>query len=80
MDSHTTKIANQFEFPCSELNPFFYDRNMAELRSRWPELATEVENAEPGSVVIVPEGGHTYQCRVDGGWIHGPRPVADECG
>ncbi|MFH1742740.1 MAG: hypothetical protein ABIH23_27350, partial [bacterium] len=72
-----TKGFRKQEFSSSELGSFFLKRNLAAIERRWPELSQRIYDASSEEVILIPEVGHLYGCRIGSVRIH--NKVAEEC-
>ncbi len=72
-DRHSDRFVS-----CQELGSFFLTRNLEALKNRWPRLADMVQQTDSSNVLLIPDGGPNYRCRIGDTWIHGPEPIAKE--
>jgi len=70
-------VSNPF-ISCEELGSFFFERNLEVLEKRWPEQAASIRQADVREIVLIPNGGPNYRCRIGDTWIHGPDETSRE--
>ncbi len=63
----------------SDVSGSILDRNLEELRTRFPDIFERcINRLEDSAVEVQALGGHLYRCRSGRTWIHGQDPVAAE--